>query len=116
MKRMQDSVQITGDNTNVYNGRIGEKPPSWARKGRLAFTFSDQDALWSAKIGDDELARDSAPSACEADNLNVYDWTKPHIEFDIPTGRSRPANFEVLVAVNVVTGGTGMMHLEYMGG
>lgn len=104
-----DIVQITADNSNVYNGRYGETPPPWARRLRFMLVFSDQDVLYSFSAGGQELCRDSGPSASQADNLNSPEWTLPHLSFEFPRG-SVP---DILANINVVTGGTGLAILQF---
>jgi len=105
-----DAVQITADNTNVFNGRIGERVPSWARRCRVQVVASDSDWTLSLTMGKEEMARDSAPSRTQADNLQVIDWISPHYESAVPRGAT---DFEVLLNVNVVTGGVGLAAIQW---
>jgi len=61
-------------------------------------------------MGGVELARDSGPHRCQADNLQQPDWRSPFIQADIRRGAT---SFETLVNINVVTGGVGMAALVY---
>jgi len=61
-----DNVRITADNTNVFNDRLGAKVPAWAKRVRIQLVTSDNDWTWSASIGGNELARDSAPNVVSA--------------------------------------------------
>lgn len=107
MKIATDSVLITADNTNVFDGRM--QAPKWARKVRVQVLASDYDWLISAVIDGEELMREGSPHAFGADNTGVLDWRRPHILMDIKD----PGRHEILVNVNVVTGGTGIVLRQY---
>ncbi len=105
MRTQVDVVFITADNTNVFNDRFFEDRPSWARHIRIQVVASDYDWLFSCSLGGDEMARDSGPHVVGADNLGIPDWRKPHLLREVPAS----VDFDVLVNVNVVTAGTGLV-------
>lgn len=105
-----DVVQITADNVDVYNGRLGEEIPSWARRVRFQLIAPDSDWTFSATFGGQEMARDSGPHRCQADNLQSGDWRSPHIEVPID---QKSKDFNILVNVNVVTAGVGLAILQF---
>jgi len=109
MPIMFDSVQITADNTNVFQNRIASEPPRWARRVRVQLIAPDSDWLMSVVIDKQELARDCAPMRCQADNLQQADWTSPHILMELDPR----INHELLVDVNVVTAGVGLCVAQY---
>lgn len=96
-------VQITADNTNVFNNSIAFEPPSWARKARFQVIASDSDWTFDLSVQGQELARDSGPHLTASDNAQAFDWTAPSIVVAIRSGEK----FEPLLDVNVVTGGVG---------
>ncbi len=104
----QHIVQITADDTDVYNGSIFETLPAGAKTIRLQTVFSDYDALISASIGNTEILRDSAPHVLGADNLGSPEWTKPHCVLNV-TGQG---SADVKVNFNVVTAGVGVVVLQ----
>lgn len=105
-----DAVQITADNTNVFQGRLGEKVPGWARRVRVMVVAPDTDWTISLTIGTEEFARDSACARHQADNLQSVDWSSPHYESAVPRGAT---DFEVLLNVNVVTSGVGLALIQW---
>jgi len=108
---IQHIVQITADNTNVFSGTYGAVVPAWARKWRIQVLFSDTDLLYSARIGGAEVARDSGPHCNAADNAGQnIDWTKAHLMGRVNRGVT---DFEVLVDVNVVTAGVGLVAIQW---
>ncbi len=109
MPVLYDAVFITADNTNVFQNRISSEPPTWARRVRVQVVGSDNDWTFSCTIDKEELARDAAIMAGQADNTAFIDWQRPHIvkELDPRT------NHELLLDVNVVTGGTGLAACQY---
>lgn len=109
---IQHIVQITSDNTDVFNGTKAEEVPSWARRGRLQLVASDTDWTYSFDIGSQELARDSGPHATAADNTQQIDWRNAHIMFEL-AGLRRERNLNPVMNVNVVTGGVGIACLQY---
>ena len=110
MRKKTDVVLITGDDTNVFSGRLGAEVPEWARSVRVQVVSSDYDWLHSLSMGGEEMARESGPHVVGADNLAEYDWTKPFAQKDVPRGRT---DFVVLLNVNVVTAGTGLGIIEW---
>lgn len=110
MPILTDIVQLTADNTNVFQNRIGAKAPKWARRCRLQLIFSDTDFLFSSSLGGEEMARDCGPHRSQADNVQQGDFTSPHLMKEIPpTGQ----DWEVLLNCNVVTAGVGLAVLQY---
>lgn len=107
---LTDNVQITADNADVFNGRIGENPPRWAKRGRFQLIASDADWTFSFSWDGVEYARDSAPHLCEADNLGRNDFRKSHIVFPIAAGARAGGP---LANINVVTAGVGLACLQY---
>ncbi len=103
-----DIIQITADNTDVLNGRM--EMPSWTKTVRIQLVAPDSDWLFDAHIANHELARASGPHRTGADNLQNFDWLAPHLE-----QRIHPAdqNRDILIDVNVVTGGVGMLAVGY---
>lgn len=110
MKRY-DAVQITADNTNVFNGRLGGRIPPWARKAYFQLVASDTDWTFSASIGGVEGARDAAPMGSYTDNLQEINLTRPVVEWDLPGGDK--SGLEILVNVNVVTAGVGVAAIVF---
>jgi len=102
-------VQITADNTNVFNNSIAFEPPSWARKARFQLVASDSDWTFDLSCQGQELARDSGPHRTQADNTQTFDWASPHIMVQLRAGEK----FEPLADVNVVTSGVGMMICQF---
>lgn len=107
-----DAVQITADNTNVFANRLGADVPQWARRGRIQIVAPDSDWTFDLFVNGMEMARDSAPSRCQADNLQQINWDSPHFEFDIVR---RGPNFDILLDINVVTAGIGLAAIQYEG-
>lgn len=105
-----DAVQITADDTNAFNGRLGERVPQWARRCRVQLVASDSDWTHSLTMGKEEMARDAAPSRVQADNVQQADWNSPHYESSVPRNAT---DFEVLLNVNVVTGGVGLAIIQW---
>ncbi len=103
-------VQITADNTNVFNDTKGADVPGWARTGRIQLVAPDSDWTYDLYINNLEMARDSGPSRCQADNLQQFDWLSPHHEFEV---RRTGTSFEVLMDINVVTAGVGMAIIQW---
>ncbi len=91
----------------MFNGTIAERTPAWATQVRLQTVFSDYDALISATISGVELMRSSAPHILGADNLGQALWNGPYCSV-----RAVPAE-ENLVNFDVVTGGTGLVIIEF---
>ncbi len=110
MPTQYDAVQIVADNTNVFQNRLGAEVPVWARKGRVAIVSSDSDWTFDLFVAGLEMARDCGMVQVGADNIQSIDWFRPHFEFDIVR---RGPNFEVLVDVNVVTAGVGMVVIQW---
>lgn len=108
------TVQITADNTDVFNSTKAEEVPSWAKTLRLQVIGSDSDWTYSFDMGGTELARDSGCHSTEADNLQTIDWRKAHIQLSLNDLR-RERNLVPLLNVNVVTGGVGIACLQYEG-
>ncbi len=108
--RMQHTVFITADNTDVFTGSIFEEVPGWARTARLQILASDYDWLFSGSIGGTEIARDSAPHRFGADNLGNISYDSPFIELPVSPGQ------DVDIDINVVTAGTGQCMLEFDSG
>jgi len=109
MPVLYDAVHITADNTNVFQNRIASEPPTWAKRVRVQLIASDADWLFSCSIDKEELARDAAPMLTHPLTELRADWQAPHIikELD-PRG-----NHELLVDVNVVTAGEGLVVCQY---
>lgn len=105
-----DAVQITADNTNVFQNRLGAEVPSWARKGRIAIVASDSDWTFDLFVAGLELARDCGMVQAGADNIQSISWFNPHFEFEVVR---RGPNYEVLLDVNVVTAGVGMAVIQW---
>ena len=103
-----DAVQVTADDTNVFQNRLGAEVPRWARRGRIQLVASDSDWTFDLAVGE-ELARDSAPSRTQADNIQQIDWMSPHFEFSAELARSK----DVLLDVNVVTAGVGIAIIQW---
>lgn len=101
-------VQITSDNTNVFQNTLGVEVPAWARRGRFQLVASDSDWTFDMSIGH-ELVRDSGPHRTQADNLQQIDWNSTHIQFDARAARTN----DVQVDVNVVTGGVGLACIQW---
>lgn len=110
--RTYDSVQIVADNTNVFGGRLGADVPPGARLGRIWVIAPDSDWTFDLSVGGKELARDSAPAICMADNLQQARFDMPHFEFDAPRGATQ---FDILLDVNVVTAGVGLAVIQWEG-
>lgn len=110
MPIIHDTVQITADNTNVFGGRLGADVPPWARRGRIQVIASDTDWTFDLFINGQELARDCGISRAQADNQQQVDWSSPHFVFDV---ERRGPNFDVLLDVNVVTGGVGTATIQW---
>jgi len=107
-----DAVQITADNINVFSGRLGADVPQWARRGRIQLIAPDTDWTFDLFVNGKELARDSACSIHQADNLQTIDWMAPHFAFDV---ERRGPNFDILLDVNVVTAGVGLACIQWEG-
>ncbi len=106
-------VQITADNTNVFNATKGEEVPPWAKVGRIQLVASDSDWTYDLFVNGMEIARDCGPSISAADNAQAPDWLKPHHMFDV---QRRPGQQqEVLMDINVVTAGVGLAIIEWEG-
>ncbi len=105
-----DAVQITADNTNVFSGRLGADVPSWARRGRVAVVASDSDWTMDLFVNGQELARDCGIVSAQGDNAMQIEWTRPHFVFDV---ERRGPNFDVLLDINVVTGGVGVACIQW---
>lgn len=103
-------VQITADNSDVFNANFGETVPDWARRGRIQVVGSDTDWLFSVRVNGQEYARDSAPHVSAADNTQGIDYRKAHIVFPLARGR---VDNDILVDVNVVTAGVGLVGIQY---
>jgi len=112
MPNMIDSVHLTGDDTNVFNGRIGQRPPEWARYCRVQCVATNYDFVYSATLGGDELARSSAAHLHGTVDISGANWPAGRYIGKEITDRNR-ANFEVLVNANLTTG-EAMIHLEYL--
>ncbi len=102
-----DAVQITGDNTDVFNGRI--PVPQWANWADFWLVAPDSDWLNSITVDGIEYARTSGPNSTAADNLQG-----PLFE----EGRgfsTAPVKFASVIQanVNVVTAGVGTMAVRY---
>jgi len=111
MTVMSHIVQITADNVNVFNNSIAFEPPSWARRARFQLVAPDSDWLFDLSVQNLEMARDSGPHRCQADNLQIFDWASPHIEVSIVKGQK----FEPLMDINVVTAGVGLAICQFEG-
>jgi hypothetical protein len=109
---LTDIVQVNADNANVLSGRISENPPPWATAVRVQFAFSDYDCLFDAKLGDQELARDSMAHRHAADNTAQPDWSSPHIYRRIPGGGRE---FEMRIGVDETTAGEGFVVVQFEG-
>lgn len=105
-----DAVQIAADNTNVFSGRLGEQVPLGARKVRVQVVGSDSDWTFSLSMGGKEMARDSAMSRVQADNIQWVDWNSPHFLAMVPRGAT---DFEILLNMNVVTAGVGLALIQW---
>lgn len=106
--KMTDVIQITADNTDVTSGRIAM--PDWTKTVRVQLLAPDSDWLFDANIAGQELARACGPHICAADNLQSGDWLAPHIERDI---RQSNQNRDILIDINVVTAGVGVVVIQY---
>lgn len=104
-------VHITADNNTPFAGTLVEKPPSWAKWGRLQLIASDQDWLFSFRIYAEEFARDSGPQATAAANSQVIDWRRAHLKFPVKAG----VDPNISSPINVVTAGEGLLILEWCG-
>jgi len=109
MPIITDIVQITADNTNVYDARLGDEMPPWAKRVRFQLVASDSDWTFDLTINGVEIARDSGPHRTAADNTQSGDWASPHCMMELDQ-RSRNG---VQCDVNVVTGGVGLAILQY---
>jgi len=98
-----DFVQIVADNTDVFSGRIGV-PPN-ARKGTIYVIAPDTDWTFDLSINNKELARDTACTKHQADNLATVEITDIGIDFDV---ERRGPDFDILLDINVVTAGVGL--------
>lgn len=107
-----DAVQITSDNVNVFNGRLGADVPDWAKRGRIQVVAPDTDWTMDLFVNGQELARDAGVVRAQADNLQQIDWTTPHFQFDVVR---RGPNFDILLDVNVVTAGVGIACIQWEG-
>ena len=108
-----DGVQIAADDTDVFNGRLGESMPRWARYVGVYLVASDSDWQWSVSLGGEEMLRDACPNAVAADNVDqLLDLKNVSCVKQIAGQRS---NFEILVNVNVVTAGVGMCYIVWFG-
>jgi len=112
MPVIHDTVQITADNVNVFNGRKGADVPSWARTGRIQVVGPDSDWTFDLYVNGEELARDCGVAVNMADNLQTTDWRLPHFVFDIVR---RGPNFDILLDINVVTAGVGIATIQWEG-
>jgi len=110
MRVATDGVQIIADNTNVFSARY--KVPSWAKHVRVQLVAPDSDWTFDCTINGDEMARDSAPHRTAADNTQSFDFRSAHIVHELSRGDREP---EILVDVNVVTGGVGIVIAQYEG-
>jgi len=106
------TVQVLADNVNVFGGTLGADIPKWAKRGRIQVIAPDSDWTFDLFVNGMELARDSGPARCQADNLQQIDWTSPHYEFPITQGATQ---FDILLDVNVVTAGVGLACIQYEG-
>ncbi len=111
---IQHVVQIVADNTDVFNGTKAEEIPRWARIARVQLVAPDTDWTYSFDIGGQELARDSGPHKCQADNLQTIDWREAHLQFEIANLRGE-RNIDPILNVNVVTAGVGLACIQYEG-
>jgi hypothetical protein len=102
-------VQVAADNTDVFNNNLGELAPTWARRARIQVVASDTDWLFSCRVNDIEYARDCGPHATYGDNAQVIDWGLAHIVCPVKAGSEN----DVLVDVNVVTAGVGLVAIQY---
>jgi len=108
MKMLVDNVQITADNTNVRSGRI--KVPTWAKIVQIQLVAPDSDWLFSVTVAGVEYARDSGPNITAADNVEQsIDMTKQHILAD-----NVQVETEILINVNVVTAGVGLLGVTFL--
>lgn len=110
MKRLCDVVALSATSANVFNGRISERAPAWARHCRVMVIHSDQDHAHSLTIGGEELARSSAPHGIGPITAQVVDWTGPHCLGALMAN----ANAEVILSVTETTAGEGLAIIEYL--
>ncbi len=106
------TVQVIADNTDVFNATKAEEIPRWARTARVQVVAPDSDWTFSFDIGGMELARDSGPHKCQADNLQTIDWREAHLQFNIADLRGE-RNVDPILNVNVVTAGVGLVAIQY---
>lgn len=106
-KALVDAVQITGDDTDVFNGRI--PVPIWAKWADFWLVAPDSDWLHSITVDGIEYARTSGPNSTGADNVQgpLFDEGKGY--------SSAPVQFASVLQVNVdvVTAGVGTMAVRY---
>lgn len=111
-RRLYDAVQITADNTDAFDGRLGENPPPWARYALVGLVCVDTDWTLTVFAAGQEWARAAAPSRVAADNIDQnIDFSNTMI--CIPIGKG--SNFDLICNVNVVTGAAGIVYVVYLG-
>lgn len=106
-----DAVQITADNTDVTGGRISDTPPSWATNMWIQLLAPDSDWLFDVSVDNVEFARSAAPHRCQADNLQQFDLNGPAVM--VPLTRNAARAPDILINVDVVTAGIGMLGIRY---
>lgn len=109
MRTLSHVVQITADNNTPFAGTLVEKPPAWAKFGRLQLVSSDSDWTFAFRAYGEEGARDSGPHRTQADNVQQLDWDSPHIMFPVKAG----VDPNISCPINVVTAGVGILILEW---
>lgn len=112
MPMIHHVVQVIADNTDVFNDTLGADLPDWARRVRVQVIAPDSDWTFDLVISGDELARSCGPSINQADNLQDFDWTKPHFQWDVDRARGA-RSWDVLLNVDVVTAGVGKAIIQY---
>jgi len=110
-KQITHSVQITADNSDVFNGTIAEQPPRWARFCNVQLAAPDSDWLYSLTMGGEQLARDSGPEVLGADNVG-QDWVQDAGQ-SLRISDANKSGFKPVMNVNVVTAGVGVARCTY---
>ncbi len=111
-RRLYDAVQIVSDNTDAFDGRLGENPPPWARFALVGLVCIDTDWTLTVFAGGKEWARSAAPQLVAADNVDQNIILEDSMIM-IPIEKG--VTFDLIANVNVVTGAAGVVYVCYIG-